>query len=243
MPPPSPPPHSSSSVVPAGCPERSPPRPPITLQPSKKKRPAKASRALRAIRSLFRSFPILNPACRLHAALPRGGRPYEGHIHGATRTTGTLFGHRKGRINLAIQDSPRSIPMLLLELAIHTCRFMQAMSSDHLRIALECEKKAADKTMLLDEPLWIAYINGRKIGYAIKRDPSENDLDIMQLLHTVSVGAGVLPGDMTDPADGEMTYIRAHFDRVAGSKDSETLYMLNPDGNTGPELAIFFVRI
>ena len=50
----------------------------------------------------------------------------------ATRTMGTLFGHRKRRIILAIHDSPRSISMLLLELAIHTGKFMQEMSSDHL---------------------------------------------------------------------------------------------------------------
>lgn len=104
-------------------------------------------------------------------------------------------------------------------------------------------KESADKIKLLNEPPWTAYINGRKIGYAVKRDPSENDLDIMQLLRMVSVGAGLLPGDVTDPVDGEMTYMRAHFDWVAGSKDSETFYMLNPDGNTGPELTIFFVRI
>jgi hypothetical protein len=30
---------------------------------------------------------------------------------------------------------------------------------------------------------------------------------------------------------------------VAGSKDSETYYMLNPDGNNGPELSLFFVRL
>jgi hypothetical protein len=29
---------------------------------------------------------------------------------------------------------------------------------------------------------------------------------------------------------------------VVGSKDSEALYMINPDGAAGPELSIFFVR-
>jgi uncharacterized protein (TIGR01570 family) len=37
--------------------------------------------------------------------------------------------------------------------------------------------------------------------------------------------------------------MRAHFERVVGSKDSETLYMISPEGDTGPELSIFFVRV
>uniref|UniRef100_A0A0A8XX32 Uncharacterized protein n=1 Tax=Arundo donax TaxID=35708 RepID=A0A0A8XX32_ARUDO len=42
---------------------------------------------------------------------------------------------------------------------------------------------------------------------------------------------------------GDLAYMRAHFDRVVGSRDSESFYMLNPDGNNGPELSIFFIRI
>ncbi|WOL18689.1 protein MIZU-KUSSEI 1-like [Canna indica] len=237
----------SGTVVPesttsSSCP--SSPRPAITLTQPKKKKPAvKNAKPFRVLRSLLRSFPIISPACRFHGTLPRPNRTADGHISGATRTAGTLFGHRRSRITLAIQESPRSIPILLLELATPTGKFMQEMGTDHLRIALECEKKAADKTKLIDEPLWTAFINGRKIGYAVRREPSENDLEIMQLLYTVSMGAGVLPDDMTDPVEGEMTYMRAHFDRVVGSKDSETFYMLNPDGNNGSELSIFFVRV
>ncbi|KAJ1387922.1 Protein MIZU-KUSSEI 1-like, plant [Sesbania bispinosa] len=43
-------------------------------------------------------------------------------------------------------------------------------------------------------------------------------------------------------SDGEMTYMRARFERVVGSKDSEALYMINPDGAQGPEFSIFFFR-
>lgn len=233
------------------CP--SSPRPTITLAQPKKKKP-NAKLSFRAVRSLFRSFPILTPAaCRFPGAaggggLARGSRTSaDGHISGAARTTGTLFGHRKSRISLAIQESPRSIPILLLELAVPTGKFMQEMGADHLRIALECEKQASPaeekRKQLLEEPVWTAFVNGRKIGYAVRREASERDLEVMQMLYTVSMGAGVLPDDMTDPVEGEMTYMRAHFDRVVGNKDSETFYMLNPDGNHGPELSIFLVRI
>ncbi|KAF9593753.1 hypothetical protein IFM89_024921, partial [Coptis chinensis] len=41
------------------------------------------------------------------------------------------------------------------------------------------------------------------------------------------MGAGVLPSDSADMPDGELTYMRAYFERVVGSKDSETFYMMN----------------
>lgn len=69
-------------------------------------------------------------------------------------------------------------------------------------------------------------------------------LQVMELLKAVSMGAGVLPGrSEVEGPDGEVAYIRAYFDHVVASRDSETLYMLSPDGNTGPELSIFFVRV
>ncbi|BAD68061.1 hypothetical protein [Oryza sativa Japonica Group] len=241
------------------------PRPAITLTapPSKKKRrggaAARSLRAIRAVRALFRSLPILAPACRFHGAIRAPGgasRAHDGHVSGASRTTGTLFGYRKARVTLAVQETPGSVPILLLELAMQTGRFMQEMGAEHLRVALECEKKppgagaGIGRTRLLDEPLWTAYVNGRKIGYAMRREPTEGDLTVMQLLRTVSVGAGVLPTDVmggdagAEVQDaGDLAYMRARFDRVVGSRDSESFYMLNPDGNNGPELSIFFIRI
>lgn len=119
------------------------------------------------------------------------------------------------------------------------------MSSGMVRIALECEKRQEnDKTRLMEEPVWTMFCNGKKSGYGVKREANEEDLNVMEILKAVSMGAGVLPGnsDVEGP-DGEMAYMRAHFDRVVGSRDSETLYMLSPDGHSGPELTIFFVRI
>lgn len=157
--------------------------------------------------------------------------------------TGTLFGHRKARINLAIQENPSSLPILLLELTIPTGKLLQDMGMGLVRIALECEKKPNEKIKITDEPIWTMYCNGRKSGYGVKREPTDEDLIVMQILHVISMGAGVIPDDGADQPDGELTYMRAHFERVSGSKDSETYYMMNPDGNSGPELTIFFVRI
>jgi uncharacterized protein (TIGR01570 family) len=38
-------------------------------------------------------------------------------------------------------------------------------------------------------------------------------------------------------------YMRAKFERVVGSRDSEAFYMINPDGNAGPELSIYLLRV
>lgn len=90
-------------------------------------------------------------------------------------------------------------------------------------------------------------MNGESVGYAARREATEADERVMRLLHAMSMGAGVLPAVAADAptsaADGEVTYMRAHFDRVVGSKDAETYYMHNPEGcATGPELTIFFIR-
>jgi uncharacterized protein (TIGR01570 family) len=176
--------------------------------------------------------------------------------------TGTFYGHWRARITLAVQERPGSLPSLVLELGVPTGKLMQeASAGGHVRIALECEKKSTNKksppadggggnvVRLLEEAMWTAYVNGRRVGYAVRREATEGDLAVMQLLSTVSVGAGVLPGDVVDApageADGEVTYMRAGFDRVAGSKDSESFYMVSPEGDAGggTELSIFFVRV
>ncbi|KAJ0780424.1 putative protein MIZU-KUSSEI 1-like, plant [Helianthus annuus] len=253
-PPPSPPPPSTSP-----SPSRSPG---VSLQPSSpRKNPSKSTKIFRRVRSVFRSFPIITPAaCKFPVSLHNQHDNH--HIHGGTRMTGTLFGYRKTRINLAIQENPRCLPVLLLELSIPTGKLLQEMGLGLVRIAMECEKRGG-KTKLVDEPIWTMYCNGKKMGYGVKREPTDDDLYVMQMLHAISMGAGVLPtaGDsnsnsnssnadadaigiiVASPSiDGELTYMRAHFERVIGSKDSETYYMMNPDGNSGPELSIFFVR-
>ncbi|PIN12026.1 hypothetical protein CDL12_15361 [Handroanthus impetiginosus] len=215
------------------------------IQPSSKKK-HRAPKLFRVFRNVFRSFPIITPAACKLPSLP-GGRLPDGKSSGGDRITGTLFGYRKGRVSLSIQENPRTLPMLVVELAMLTHVLQKELSQGLLRIALECEKsmeKEKDKTKLFDQPHWTMYCNGKKNGYGVRRDATEEDLYVMEVLRPVSMGAGVLPSRTeVEGADGEMAYMRAHFERVVGSKDSETLYMLSPDGNNGPELSIFFVRV
>ncbi|OMO51324.1 hypothetical protein CCACVL1_29850 [Corchorus capsularis] len=180
--------------------------------------------------------------CKIPVSL-HSSRPHDNHIHGGTRMTGTLFGYRKARVNLAIQENSKCLPILVLELAITTGKLLQEMGVGLVRIALECEKKPGEKIKIQDEPIWTLFCNGKKSGYGVKREPTDEDLMVMQTLHPVSMGAGVIPAEATENPDGELAYMRAHFERVVNSRDSETYYMMNPDGNSGPELSIFFVRV
>ncbi|XP_010526634.1 PREDICTED: protein MIZU-KUSSEI 1 [Tarenaya hassleriana] len=236
---------SASSSTGSFSPSPSPPLPPAThpvtlVHPSQKKKKNK-TKVLRVFRSVFRSFPIITPVCKI-PVLPGGGLP---DPHRGSRVTGTLFGYRKGRVSLSIQESPRCLPSLVVELAIQTMALQKELSAGMVRIALETEKRPdKEKTRIMDEPLWTMYCNGKKAGYGVKRDATDEDLNVMELLRAVSMGAGVLPGNSeVDGPDSEMAYMRAYFERVVGSKDSETFYMLSPEGNNGPELSIFFVRV
>lgn len=218
-------------------------------------RSIRISSLLRSFLSLISSFQlqtlIPTPAagCRFlslprHLSLSSSSSPSLGR-----KVTGTLFGHRRGHVSFAVQDGPQSDPVLLLELAISTSALVKEMSSGLVRIALECEKMAADRPpRLFQEPAWTMYCNGRKCGYAASRACTESDLHVLRTVRTVSVGAGVIPvladdGRKSGGGDGELLYMRARFERVVGSRDSEAFYMLNPDGNGGPELSIFLLRI
>ncbi|PWZ09726.1 Protein MIZU-KUSSEI 1 [Zea mays] len=234
-----------------------PPPPPAPLPPKQKhgsgKQRPRPGRVMRSMRAAFRSFPAMQaPTCRgmpsLHHLPGLQGAGVRSHFHGATHATGTLYGHRRARITIALHESPGSPPCVLLDVGVPTARFIQDVSAAGMvRVTLECEKQHhavdAGARRLLDEPVWTAEVNGESVGHASRREATERDDCVMRMLHSTSMGAGVLPSDMSHPSDGELTYMRAHFDRLVGSKDSETYYMHNPEGGTaGPELTIFFIR-
>ncbi|KAL4290445.1 hypothetical protein GQ457_14G003140 [Hibiscus cannabinus] len=224
----------------------SPPQPRAfsLIKPSELKSGKKQKRRVfRAFRSVFRSFPILTPSCKCPVS---PGLQSDSHItNSGTRVTGTLFGYRKGKVTLSVQQTPKCLPSLVIELAMQTNVLQKELSAGMVRIALECEKRPGkEKVKVFDEPVWTMFCNGKKTGHGVKREATADDLNVMELLKAVSTGAGVLPGNSeSEGIDGELAYIRADFDRVVGSKDSETLYMLSPDGNSGPELSIFMVRL
>ncbi|KAL5705839.1 hypothetical protein ACHQM5_024254 [Ranunculus cassubicifolius] len=193
------------------------------------------------ILKMFKLFPLLSSGCKMVALL--GSRPHKGFLTNSKSVTGTLFGYRRGRICLTIQEDPKCIPIFVIELPILTSALHKEMATGLVRIALESETKTSKKK-LLEEYVWAVYCNGHKTGYSIRRKhTSEDEIHVMQLLRGVSMGAGVLPcASEKESIDGELAYIRGRFERVVGSKDSEALYMINPDYTSGPDLSVFFVR-
>ncbi|KAF8395814.1 hypothetical protein HHK36_019768 [Tetracentron sinense] len=209
-------------------------------------RPNKIRNIVTILRSLLNIFsiPTFIPTCgwltiptRLSIS-PSLGR----------KVTGTLFGHKKGHVSFVVQDDPRSEPVLVLELATSTSNLVKEMASGLVRIALECERGSGSgrPVKLFQEPMWSMYCNGRKCGYAVTRSCGEFDWRVLSTVQTVSVGAGVIPVDKDrscSGSEGDLMYMRARFERVVGNRDSEAFYMMNPDGNGGPELSIFLLRI
>ncbi|MED6185902.1 hypothetical protein PIB30_061570 [Stylosanthes scabra] len=207
------------------------------VQPSQKKKTTR-TKISRDFRSVFRSFPILAPSCKLptHGS---GDGPRRAVNLSGTKVCGTLFGYRKGRVSLSLQENPWCLPSYVIELSMQTNVLQKEMAAGMVRIALECERRhEKDKITIMEEPLWTMFCNGKKISYGVKREATDEDLHVMELLKAVSMGAGVLLGRSdVDGGDGEFSYMRANFEHVVGSKDSETLYMLSPDAGLGEGVA------
>uniref|UniRef100_A0A5B6YZV2 Protein MIZU-KUSSEI 1 n=1 Tax=Davidia involucrata TaxID=16924 RepID=A0A5B6YZV2_DAVIN len=164
--------------------------------------------------------------------------------HG-TKMVGTLFGYRRGHVHFAFQEDPKLNPSFLVELSTPTSVLVREMASGLVRIALECDKKTEKKGLkLLEEPVWRTYCNGKTCGYAMRRECGPEEWKVLKAVGPISMGAGVLPGSGNGAgSEGELMYMRAKFERVVGSKDSEAFYMMNPDGNGGPELSIYLLRV
>jgi uncharacterized protein (TIGR01570 family) len=161
--------------------------------------------------------------------------------------TGTIFGYRKGKINFCIQSNANSTtPILLLELAVPTSILAREMSRGTLRIALESSgTNNGRSSTVLSTPFWTMYCNGKKVGYAVKRRPSNSDFEVLNSMRSVVVGTGVMKcnGD-DDDYDDEVMYLRGSFKRVGGgSCECESFHLIDPEGdNIHQELSIFFLR-
>ncbi|KAK8487020.1 hypothetical protein V6N13_096640 [Hibiscus sabdariffa] len=185
---------------------------------------------------------------RLRSALSVFGKNRSVYRSGlGTKVVGTLFGYRRGHVHFAFQEESKLSPAFLVQLATPTSALVKEMASGLVRIALECEKKVGKKGVkLLDEPVWRTYCNGKKCGFATRRECGPEEWRVLKSVEPISMGAGVLPGDCNgngDGSEGELMYMRARFERVVGSKDSEAFYMMNPDGSGGPELSVYLIRV
>ncbi|XWS69832.1 hypothetical protein CRYUN_Cryun04dG0212200 [Craigia yunnanensis] len=194
-----------------------------------------------------KKLPIM-AVSKLRSALNVFGRNRSAYRSGlGTRVVGTLFGYRRGHVHLAFQEEAKLSPAFFIQLATPTSVLVREMASGLVRIALECEKKIGKKGVkLLEEPVWRTYCNGKKCGFAMRRECGPEEWKVFKAVEPISMGAGVLPGNCNGNgagSEGELMYMRARFERVVGSKDSEAFYMMNPDGTGGPELSVYLLRV
>ncbi|CAN6542141.1 unnamed protein product [Malus baccata var. baccata] len=159
---------------------------------------------------------------------------------------GTIFGYRRGKVSFCIQTTSQSNPILLLELALPTTVLAKEMQGGFLRIALEAATDPnSSSNSLLATPVWTMYCNSKKVGYAIKRKPSKHDMEALRLMGSVVVGAGIINGtkELNNYREGdEIMYLRANFQRVCGSANSESFHLIDPEESIGQELSIFLYR-
>ncbi|KAK9165780.1 hypothetical protein Scep_000971 [Stephania cephalantha] len=169
--------------------------------------------------------------------------PQSIQVSNTNTITGTIFGYRHGKVSLCIQSNSKTTqPILLLELAVSTATLAKEMRNGLLRIVLKIKTDSPPSSSLLSVAVWTMYCNGRKMGCAFKRRPTQTDIDVLRLMRNVFVGTGTISGKRLK-CDDELMYLRANFERVLGSSDSESFHMISPDGSTGQELSIFFLRI
>lgn len=206
--------------------------------------------------SLFRSLmELLIPSCGCHY-FEEEEEPIVHNRHSYFSKTifkpaatgnmiGTIFGHRHGKLSFCIQPSSKTTaPILLLGLEVPTELLAREMQNGVLRIALKCSsgqrKRGSPSSFLLSTPIWTMYCNGKKVGHAIKRRPSQADMDVLRLMQSIYVGVGVLEREALN-CDDELMYLRANFEWVPGFSGSESFHLINPDGSAGQELSVFFL--
>ncbi|KAK6120322.1 hypothetical protein DH2020_046013 [Rehmannia glutinosa] len=162
-----------------------------------------------------------------------------------TMVIGTIFGHRRGgHVWFCIQqDRLCTKPSLLLELSIPTSALIQEMQCGLVRIALESNAAESElsRCPLRSVPVWTLFCNGRKLGFAVRRKATQQNRAMLKTMQNTTVGAGVLPCGSGFGSE-EIMYMRANYECVVGSADSESFHLINPDEGPGQELSVFLMR-
>ncbi|KAK3226283.1 hypothetical protein Dsin_006145 [Dipteronia sinensis] len=158
---------------------------------------------------------------------------------------GTIFGQRRGHVWFCVQhDRLSTRPILLLELSVPTNQLVKEMQSGLVRIALECARPELCSCSLRSVPVWVVFCNGRKIGFAIRRKASFQNRLMLKTMQSMTVGAGVIPAGLGSSGSDteEIMYMRANYEHVVGSADSESFHLINPDESSGQEFSVFLLR-
>ncbi|KAI3474413.1 hypothetical protein Pfo_029274 [Paulownia fortunei] len=178
--------------------------------------------------------------------------PYAPPRSSRTMVIGTIFGHRRGgHVWFCVQQDRLSTkPSLLLELSIPTTTLIQEMQCGLVRIALEFNAGDSAESELShcplhSVPLWTLFCNGRKLGFAVRRKATQQNRFMLKTMQNITVGAGVIPcgfGSGSGSGSEEIMYMRANYECVVGSADSESFHLINLDEGPGQELSVFLLR-
>lgn len=165
-----------------------------------------------------------------------------------TMVIGTIFGHRRGgHVWFCVQQDRLSTkPSLLLELSIPISALIQVMQCGMVRIALEFNAADSDESELSQcplhsVPLWTLFCNGKKLGFANRRRATQQNKTMLKTMQSITVGAGVIPCEVGSGSE-EIMYMRANYECVLGSADSESFHLINPDNGPAQELSVFLIR-
>ncbi|KAK3138972.1 hypothetical protein QOZ80_5AG0375990 [Eleusine coracana subsp. coracana] len=185
-----------------------------------------------------------------------------------TVIVGTIFGHRTGSVTFCVQRDAAVPPPFLFELSVAMQSLATEMGSGLLRIALECHRPATASGRTHDgnaaatggggggssRNMWKASCNGRDIGYATRRRPTDWDRRVLESMKTMTTGVGVLPlppavgqeGDLDQQQQqDEVLYLRATYERIVGSRDAVSYHLISPGapgGSPPQELSVFLLR-
>ncbi|KAF8010116.1 hypothetical protein BT93_J0926 [Corymbia citriodora subsp. variegata] len=161
----------------------------------------------------------------------------------AATVTGTIIcPTNDGRVKIAMQNHAETSPFVTLELPLHTSHFAELVRGEMNRIVFTCPHEPdgdSRRRPLLSAPVWAMLCNGRKMGFAVRREGSHGDASVLEMIMSVSTGAGLLPDK---EGVGEHKYLRGQFVRTVGSSDSEAYHLVDPSGCFGQELSLFFLR-
>jgi len=203
---------------------------------------------------------IIDPAA---SVIARKEKQKDGGKH-CTVIVGTIFGRRAGRVTFCVQRNAAVPPPFLFELSVPMQSLATEMGSGLLRIALECHRDTGTGTGSgggESRNVWKASCNGRDVGHAVRRRPTEWDRRVLESMRTMTTGVGALPpavalegpnGEGNTQQDGagsgagEVLYMRATYERVVGSRDAVSYHLINPGGTGGgsppQELSVFLLR-
>ncbi|XP_050212668.1 protein MIZU-KUSSEI 1 [Mercurialis annua] len=162
-----------------------------------------------------------------------------------TMVVGTIFGHRRGsKVWFCIQfDRFSTKSLLLLEFSIPTTQLVREMQSGLLRLALECDRPEFKSYPLRSVPVWTLYCNGRRIGFASKRKPTDQNRLMLKSMQSTTVGAGVIPAGFGSLGNSEeIMYMRANYEHAIGSANTESFHLINLDEGVGQEFSVFLMR-